>query len=89
MKAPEVTAALAAYVRSIRCGDSRFDRYAAGQVKALTDLEKAGLAVFRGKGHCNACLVARTSPTRNFTILECRGRMDGWPSPTSNRWRQN
>ena len=51
----DVTAALASFVRTIRSGDSRFDRYAAGQSNALSDLEKKGLAVFRGKGNCSAC----------------------------------
>ena len=55
MKPAEVAAALASFVRTIRSGDSRFDRYVAGQTNALSDLEKSGLAVFRGKGGCNTC----------------------------------
>jgi len=51
----EVTAALASFVRTIRSGDSRFDQYAAGKASALTNLEKAGLEAFRGKGNCVAC----------------------------------
>jgi cytochrome c peroxidase len=66
MKAAEVTAALASYVRTIRSGDSRFDRYAAGQTKALSDLEKAGLVVFRGKGHCNTCHVGPNFTDERF-----------------------
>ena len=49
LKTPEVTAALASYVRTIRAGDSRFDRYAAGKL-ALSDLEKAGLAIIPRQG---------------------------------------
>jgi cytochrome c peroxidase len=55
LKIAEVTAALASYVRTIRSGDSRFDRYAAGHQRALSDLEKTGLAVFRGKARCTIC----------------------------------
>jgi cytochrome c peroxidase len=55
LKIAEVTAALASYVRSIRSGDSRFDRYAAGNQRALSDLEKVGLAIFRGKASCTSC----------------------------------
>jgi len=55
MKVTEVTAALASYVRTIRSGDSRFDRYAAGRRDSLNALEKAGLEVFRGEGGCTAC----------------------------------
>ena len=62
LKATEVTAALASYVRTIRSGDSRFDRYLAGQSDALNDLEKRGLAVFRSKGNCSTC-----HPGPNFT----------------------
>jgi cytochrome c peroxidase len=51
----EVTAALASFVRTIRSGDSRFDRYSAGQRNALSDLERAGLAVFRGRAACFTC----------------------------------
>lgn len=62
MKVADVTAALASYVRTIRSGDSRFDRYAAARAASLNALEKAGLQLFRGKGGCNAC---HTGP--NFT----------------------
>lgn len=55
LEAAQVRSALASYVRTIRSGDSRFDRYSAGQPGALTDLEKAGLAVFRGRGNCWVC----------------------------------
>jgi cytochrome c peroxidase len=57
-----IARALASYVRSIRSGNSRFDRYTAGQTDALTAVELAGLRVFRGKGNCTAC---HTGP--NFT----------------------
>ena len=55
LKIADVTAALASFVRTIRSGDSQFDRYAAGNQRALSDLEKAGLAVFRGKARCTTC----------------------------------
>jgi len=55
MTAAAVAAALASYVRTIRSGDSRFDRFAAGDSRALDDLEKAGLQVFRARGGCSAC----------------------------------
>src|SRR5204863_10169737 len=55
MKVADVAAALASYVRTIRSGDSRFDRYAAGRAASLNALEKAGLELFRGKASCTAC----------------------------------
>jgi cytochrome c peroxidase len=66
LKIDDVTAALASYVRTIRAGDSRFDRYASGNQRALSDLEKAGLAVFRGKARCNTCHVGPNFTDENF-----------------------
>src|SRR5262252_7409658 len=48
IKQEAVAAALASYVRTIRSGDSPFDRYAAGDTHALNALERSGLNVFRG-----------------------------------------
>ena len=47
--------ALASYVRSIRSGDSPFDRFEQGDATALTDDARAGLQIFRGKGNCIQC----------------------------------
>ena len=62
----EVTGALASYVRTIRSGHSRFDSYAAGDQRALTDLEKEGLAIFRGKARCNTCHAGPNLTDENF-----------------------
>jgi len=75
LKTADVTAALASYVRTIRSGDSRFDRYAAGKTSALTPIEKTGLALFRGKANCWTC---HTGP--NFT--------DERPHNTGVAWRE-
>jgi len=66
LKVGEVTAALASYVRTIRSGDSRFDRYAAGHQNALSDLEKAGLVLFRGKARCTTCHAGPNFTDENF-----------------------
>ena len=58
--------ALASYVRSIRSGNSRFDRYAAGESGVLTALELKGLQVFRGKGNCTACHVGPNFTDERF-----------------------
>ena len=55
MPAARVAAALASYMRTIRSGDSPFDRYTAGDADALSDVEKLGLRVFGGKGGCTSC----------------------------------
>ena len=66
MTTRQVTDALASYVRTIRSGDSRFDRYAAGQTNALTPLEIAGLRVFRGEGGCTACHIGPSFTDEQF-----------------------
>jgi cytochrome c peroxidase len=51
----DVAFALASYVRTIRSGNSRFDRFIAGDRNALTATERAGFELFRGKANCSSC----------------------------------
>jgi len=51
----QVAAAIASYERTVVTTDSPFDRFVRGDVSALTPLEKQGLEIFNGKGHCTAC----------------------------------
>ena len=56
----EVTAAalgqaIAAYERTIVCGDAPYDRFVAGEKDALSDAAERGRKLFFGKGHCSAC----------------------------------
>ena len=62
----ELARALASYVRSILSGNSRFDRYLAGDRAALTDEELAGLRLFRGKANCAACHAGPTLSDEQF-----------------------
>lgn len=51
-----LAAALASYERTLVAGNSRFDRWRyGGEAGALSLSEKAGFAVFAGKGRCIAC----------------------------------
>jgi cytochrome c peroxidase len=50
-----VARALAAYVRSIRAGESRFDRAMLGDAGALTAPEQRGLELFQGRARCARC----------------------------------
>jgi cytochrome c peroxidase len=61
-----IAEALASYVRTIRSGNSRFDRFVAGDTSALTILEQSGLRVFRGKGNCVACHVGPNFTDEQF-----------------------
>lgn len=51
----QVADAIAAFERTVVTTDSPFDRYAEGDGGAMTRLEKQGLEIFNGKGHCSAC----------------------------------
>jgi len=68
-----VADALASYVRTIRSGDSAFDRHAAGDTTALDQQARAGLALFRGKGGCLAC-----HPAPNFTDEDVHNTGVAW-----------
>lgn len=50
-----VTKAIAAYERTLLSGNSSFDRYIAGDAKALTDAQKRGWKLFKGKAKCIEC----------------------------------
>ncbi len=66
MKAADVAAALASFVRTIRSGDSPYDRYASGKTGDLSGIEKVGLGVFRGKGGCAACHIGPNFTDERF-----------------------
>jgi cytochrome c peroxidase len=51
----QVADAIAAFERTVVTTDSKFDRYARGDGQALSPLEKQGLEIFNGKGHCTSC----------------------------------
>jgi cytochrome c peroxidase len=50
-----VTKAIAAYLRLLRCGPSRFDQWLAGDPAALSESEQRGAALFVGAGRCASC----------------------------------
>ncbi len=47
--------ALASFLRGLRSGDSAFDRWQAGDDKAVSDAAKQGYDLFRGKAGCFVC----------------------------------
>ena len=55
MPVDDIALTLASFVRTIRSGNSPFDRYAAGDQRALSDEARRGLEVFRAKGRCVTC----------------------------------
>ncbi|HEY6878492.1 MAG TPA: cytochrome c peroxidase [Polyangiales bacterium] len=53
--AVNVGKAMAAYIRQLRCGRSRFDDWLDGDATALNESEQRGAALFVGRGHCVDC----------------------------------
>ena len=47
--------AIASFERTVISGDSPFDRHESGDQSALSDAQKRGLALFRGKAKCSVC----------------------------------
>lgn len=52
-----VVKAIAAYERTIYCADTRYDRFQAGDGDALTEQERRGHELFKGKAACTNCHV--------------------------------
>lgn len=50
-----IAKAIAAYERTLVCDNTRYDKYAKGDKKVLSDAEKRGLGLFMGKASCMAC----------------------------------
>lgn len=58
-----VARAIASYERTLLSADSPFDRFMAGDPRAITESQKRGWKLFRGKANCIAChTFTRESP---------------------------
>lgn len=55
VNAAGVAKAIAAFERSLVCGNSAFDRYEDGDDAALSESEQRGLEIFRERGNCARC----------------------------------
>ena len=68
-----VVQALDAYVRSLTTRNSPFDRYVAGDKKALTGAQKRGLMLFVGKADCTMCHRGPNFADDQFHALGVKG----------------
>lgn len=50
-----IAKAIAAYERTVLCGDAPYDRFKAGDKGALTEPAQRGMKLFFGKANCSAC----------------------------------
>jgi cytochrome c peroxidase len=57
---------IAAYERTVLSGNAPFDRFKAGDKKAMSAAAQRGWAVFKGKGHCTACHVSHSFTDRSY-----------------------
>ncbi len=55
IKAEQINNAIAEYMRTFICNDTKYDAYAGGKKDALSEQEQRGLDVFSGKGMCITC----------------------------------
>ena len=62
----EISRSIASYIRTIRSGNSPFDRYLHGEAAALNEEQLRGLSVFRLKGNCNVCHVGPNFTDEKF-----------------------
>jgi len=53
--AENLAKAIAAFERTVLSGNAPYDRFKAGDTKALSEAAQRGMKVFFGKGHCSAC----------------------------------
>src|SRR5579883_2044840 len=61
-----VAQAIASFERTAVTGASPFDRYQAGDAKALTPEQQAGMALFYGKANCSACHAGKNLTDGDF-----------------------
>jgi len=74
----EISRSLSSYLRSIRSGNSAFDRHVNGDPQALTEEQRRGLQVFRVKGNCNACHVGPNFTDERFHNTGVSWREERW-----------
>jgi cytochrome c peroxidase len=81
---PLIGKAIASYERTVVSTNSRFDQYMKGDKQALTNDEKAGLALYIGKANCSACHTGANFTDNKFHNL---GLHDGKPGePDAGRF---
>ena len=66
VSAPNLARALASYVRTLRSGDSPFDRFFAGDSNALSTVARDGFQLFVGRARCSLCHAGPTLTDQSF-----------------------
>ncbi len=66
VSAPNLARAIASYVRTLRSGDSPFDRFFAGDPTALSTEARDGFQLFVGRARCSLCHAGPTFTDQSF-----------------------
>jgi len=66
VSAPNLARAIASYVRTLRSGDSPFDRFFAGDSNALSTEARDGFRLFVGRARCSLCHAGPTLMDQSF-----------------------
>jgi len=64
-----VAKAIASFERTVLSGNSKWDRYNAGDLAALSDAEKRGWELFKGKAQCTLCHAGQNFSDSDFHNL--------------------
>ncbi len=75
-----IAKALAAYVRTIVSGGSRYDRYESGDLKAFTPAQKRGYELYKGTAKCSLCHAGALLTAYEFKNVGV-GMADSEPDP--------
>lgn len=78
---PRMSEAIAAYEATRMSGNSRYDKYEAGDHTALTAQEQLGRSVFLDKGRCAQCHITGA----NFTDADFHNLGIGWNSHAAKK----
>lgn len=67
--AERVAQAIASYERTVLSGNSKWDRFMAGDAAAMSDQERRGWELFKGKAQCTLCHAGQTFSDSDFHNL--------------------
>jgi cytochrome c peroxidase len=67
--AERVAQAIASYERTVLSGNSKWDRFMAGDTGAMSEAEKRGWELFKGKAQCTLCHAGQTFSDSDFHNL--------------------
>jgi cytochrome c peroxidase len=80
-----VAMAIAAFERTVLSGNSPYDKFKAGDQKALAEAQKRGMDVFMDRGQCSTCHTPPTFSNGNYYNAGVGGAKDPGRKKVTNR----